>query len=177
MWVNYYGCYGGGDSSKSKSANSDYYSQLSNASIAINTLSSLPTVVETTWDNVVRKNLDIPFLKEVKPSDYAQGFKTINPVTKEVKPALDMVKAAHTIKNLGRGLALADVAITAGTAITDYSNGKYASASARVGVTVVTLAVSAIPGVGPVIAFGIGMADALWGQQFYDYVQETYDNW
>ena len=32
-------------------------------------------------------------------------------------------------------------------------------------------------GVGPVIAFGIGMADALWGQQFYDYVQETYDNW
>ncbi|MBQ9217410.1 MAG: hypothetical protein IJ160_04445 [Muribaculaceae bacterium] len=76
-----------------------------------------------------------------------------------------------------RGLALADVAVTAGTAITDCSNGKYTSAAARTGVTIVTVAVSTVSGVGPVVAFVIEMADALWGQQFYDYVQETYDNW
>ena len=29
----------------------------------------------------------------------------------------------------------------------------------------------------PYIAFEIMIADALWGQQFYDYVQVTYDNW
>jgi len=40
-----------------------------------------------------------------------------------------------------------------------------------------TIAISFVPGVAPVVAFGIGIADALWGQQFYDYVQEQYDNW
>ena len=61
--------------------------------------------------------------------------------------------------------------------VEDIKNNRYASATARAIVCGATIAVSFVPGVGTVIAFGIGMAVALWGQQFYDYVQDTYDNW
>ena len=67
--------------------------------------------------------------------------------------------------------------MTGFVAYEDIKNNKYASATARACVTGATIAISFVPGVGPVIAFGIGMADALWGQQLYDYVQDTYDNW
>ena len=163
---------------RSKQTSSNIYNTLGNTSIAINTMSSLPTVVETTWDNVVRKNLNIPLLNKVNPSDYAQGLKTIDPITKEVKPAVDMVKAAKFVKGVGQSLMWADLGVTAVLAINDMAQKKYVSATARTIVSLSTAAISVfVPGVGPVIAFGIGMADAMWGQQFYDCIQETYDNW
>lgn len=169
-----YQCSGGGYS-RSQQTSSDAYRTLGYASITINALSGLPTVVETTWDNVVKKNLDMPFLKKVKPTDYAEAFKTVDPITKEMKSAVDMAKAASFVKTAGKCFVVADAAVTGLTALEDIRTHKYASATARVVVTGVTIGIALVPGVGPVIAFGIGMADALWGQQFYDYVQDIYD--
>jgi hypothetical protein len=54
----------------------------------------------------------------------------------------------------------------------DIQNGKYYSAGARTAVYGVAAGVVAIPIVGWGVSAGIGLADAIWGEKIYNWVEK-----
>ena len=56
----------------------------------------------------------------------------------------------------------------------DIKSGHGTKAAARAAVAIVTCASVNIPIVGPFISVGLGLADAIWGEQFYDWVENEF---
>ena len=71
----------------------------------------------------------------------------------------------------GKVLVVAGVVTTGYQVINDGVNGNYYSAGARLAVAGVAAGAAFIPVVGWAVAEGIGVADFIWGEQFYNYVQ------
>ena len=68
-------------------------------------------------------------------------------------------------------LVVAGVAATAYQVGNDISNGNYYSVGTKAAVFGVAAGAAFIPVVGWAVAGGIGVADFIWGEQFYNYVQ------
>lgn len=69
---------------------------------------------------------------------------------------------------IGWGLRLYDAG-------NDLKNNKYYKAGARLGYGFATDASVRIPYVGPAVAGGMILIEAKWGEQMFDYVQETFE--
>lgn len=57
----------------------------------------------------------------------------------------------------------------------DFNNGKTASAIGRGVVTTISVTANFIPVVGPAVSAGIGVADAVYGEKLYDYLDKKFD--
>ena len=65
--------------------------------------------------------------------------------------------------------------LSTATAVTnDFVDGRYKSGGARVAVWGVAAGAAFIPVAGWAISAGIGIADAIWGDDFYNYIE---NNW
>lgn len=71
----------------------------------------------------------------------------------------------------GKVLVVGGVVATGYQVGSDISNGDYYSAGARAAVFGVAAGAAFIPVVGWGVAIGIGVADYVWGDQFYNYVE------
>lgn len=82
--------------------------------------------------------------------------------------------ASKFAKPLTRSLAVINFVATSTAIVNDFSKGEYKSASARTAVWGIAAGASFIPVAGWGIALGIGVADAIWGDDFYKYIEK---NW
>jgi RHS repeat-associated protein len=78
---------------------------------------------------------------------------------------------AKVIKGAGKAIGGFNVVVTGYQVVGDISNQNYYSAGTRVAVAGLAAGAAFIPVVGWGIAIGIGVADAIWGDQFYSYVE------
>ncbi|SEL98264.1 RHS repeat-associated core domain-containing protein [Parapedobacter koreensis] len=89
-------------------------------------------------------------------------------------------KAGYTylrgVKIVGRGVTGANVVITALQTGGDIVDGRYYAAGARLTVSGIAAGAAFIPVVGWGVSIGIGVADAVWGDEFYNYVEDTFGN-
>lgn len=85
----------------------------------------------------------------------------------------ELASTMKLAKPLTRGIAIINLAATGTAVANDLSDGNFKSAGARVVVASVAAAAVFIPGIGWGVSIGIGVADAIWGDDFYNYVQ----NW
>ena len=76
----------------------------------------------------------------------------------------------------GKVLVVGGVVATGYQVGSDISNGNYYSAGARTAVFGVAAGAAFIPVVGWGVAIGIGVADFVWGDQFYNYVETGKEN-
>lgn len=71
----------------------------------------------------------------------------------------------------GKVLGVAGMAATGYQVYGDIDKGNYYSAGARTAVAVIAAGAAFIPVVGWGVAAGIGVADYVWGDQFYNYIK------
>lgn len=86
----------------------------------------------------------------------------------------DFAKIMKLAKPLSRGILLANLAGTGVQVTDDFLHGRSKSGNARIAVLAVGVGATFIPVFGWGISLGIGVADAVWGDQFYNYVEK---NW
>ncbi|MEZ5045776.1 MAG: RHS repeat-associated core domain-containing protein [Chitinophagaceae bacterium] len=96
----------------------------------------------------------------------ANGYQHISKV--------EMAQTLKLAKPLTRGIAVVNFAATATAVTDDLYHGRYKSAGARTAVWGIAAGATFIPVAGWGIAIGIGIADAIWGDDFYEYVEK---NW
>ena len=89
---------------------------------------------------------------------------------------LNWSKGQNFVKTGSKILTKASFAITAYQVGDEISNGRYHAATARAVVAGVAYSFTFIPVVGWGLALGIGVADAIWGDQFYNYIENKYGN-
>lgn len=89
----------------------------------------------------------------------------------ETDASINSIKYVKGIKVIGKGLAIGGLAITGYQAINDIHNGNYYSAGTRALVLSIGLGATSIPFAGWALAGGIGLADAIWGDRFYGWVE------
>lgn len=79
-------------------------------------------------------------------------------------------KVMRGLRGAGKALGWAGMVLTGIQVRDDYLNKRYAVAGARVAVAGLAYGVTFIPYVGWALAIGIGVADYIWGDEFYDWV-------
>ncbi len=90
-------------------------------------------------------------------------------VTNSMKNSLSTAKV---VKATGRTLGVLSAGVTLYQAGSDFKDGRYKSGSARLAVgAFATGAAILIPGIGWGVAIGIGVADAIWGDDFYNMLE------
>lgn len=128
-----------------------------NISITVSTVNTAPTVVDEMWDYAVRDKLGMNSTQKVTAADYEKAFDK------------DMAKFSKGVRILNRSLMIADGLCTAYDAISDGINGKPIKGATKAGVSIVIYSTMAIPVVGPFISIGLGIANAIWGDELiYD---------
>ena len=75
------------------------------------------------------------------------------------------------MKGVGRTIGALNVGITAYQTYNDVYNGHYYAAGTRVLIASVAAGAAFIPVVGWGVTIRIGIADAIWGDKFYGYVE------
>ena len=85
--------------------------------------------------------------------------------------SINNLKYVKGVKVVGKVAVVGSVALTGYQTYSDIQNGNYYSAATRAAVLGVGLAATAIPVAGWFVAGGIGLADAIWGDQFYNWVE------
>ena len=79
-------------------------------------------------------------------------------------------KVMRGLRGAGRILGTAGLVLTIYQIGSDFIDGRYLAATARIGVAALTYGVTFIPYVGWALAIGIGVADYFWGDEFYDWI-------
>ncbi len=126
-------------------------------SITVSTVNTAPTVVDEMWDYAVRDRLGMSPTQKVTAADYEKAFDA------------DMAKFSKGVRILNKSLMIADGLCTAYDAISDGINGKPIKGATKAGVSIVIYSTMAIPVVGPFISIGLGIANAIWGDELiYD---------
>ena len=101
-------------------------------------------------------------------------FKSNKEITVKLPQGRFDIKAKNLnkVRVVGKTLMVVGVVTTVLDAGIDMYNGKSKSSAAKIAVMTTALSVAAfVPGVGWGIALGIGIADYIWGDQFYDWVE------
>ena len=96
------------------------------------------------------------------------------PRAQQIAAVRELQFAGKLAKPLTRGIAVVNVISTTTAATDDFVHGRYKSGSARLAVWGVAAGAAFIPVVGWGLSIGIGVADAIWGDDFYNYVEK---NW
>ncbi|PKQ63383.1 hypothetical protein BZG02_08330 [Labilibaculum filiforme] len=102
-----------------------------------------------------------------------QIYKVNKPVTVRT-PVVNInttSKVLNTTRVAGKVCVVAGVVTTGISVYNDIDNGDYYSAGTRTAVYGVAAGVAFIPVVGWGLSIGIGVADAVWGDQFYNWVE------
>lgn len=87
-------------------------------------------------------------------------------------PYINNLKYVKGVKAAGKVLVVGGVVATGYEVYDDvFNKGNYYSAGTRAAVLGIGLAATAIPVAGWAVAGGIGLADAIWGDQFYNWVE------
>lgn len=85
-----------------------------------------------------------------------------------------LANSTKALKYASWGLTGLTIATTGLDMAADIKSGHGTKAAARAAVAIVTCASVNIPIVGPFISVGLGLADAIWGEQFYDWVENEF---
>mgnify|MGYP002387774712 CR=1 FL=1 len=85
-------------------------------------------------------------------------------------------KVLNGVRVVGKVAVVTSVLATGYQVGKDIQNGKYYSAGTRVAVAGIAAGASFIPVVGWGVALGIGVADFVWGDEFYNYVETKFGN-
>mgnify|MGYP001396280057 CR=1 FL=1 len=86
--------------------------------------------------------------------------------------SINNLKYVKGVKAISKGIVIAGAAAVMYEAYDDaFNKGNYCSAGTRLAVAGVAAGAAFIPFVGWGIASGIGLADAIWGDQFYNWVE------
>jgi len=86
--------------------------------------------------------------------------------------SINNLKYVKGVKAAGKVLVVGGVVATGYEVYDDvFNKGNYYSAGTRATVLGIGLAATAIPVAGWAVAGGIGLADAIWGDQFYNWVE------
>jgi RHS repeat-associated protein len=89
-----------------------------------------------------------------------------------VDASISDLKYVKSFKVVGKTLVFAGVAFTGYEVMKDIQNGKFYRAGVRILVFGAAAGSVAIPIVGWGVSAGIGLADAIWGEQFYNWVEK-----
>jgi hypothetical protein len=89
-------------------------------------------------------------------------------VTNSMKNSLSTAKF---VKATGGTIVVLSACVTLYQAGSDFSDGQYKSGSARIAVAAIAAGAVFIPGVGWCVSIGIGVADAFWGDDFYNWLE------
>ena len=180
-WLQYYdlslGKWGGSDYGEAVDVNMGGYTSGSGLSVSskiaiVNTAVSFP--VNTTnqlWKNVLKdEGRQIDALQQsLATTPSAETERLLQSKSAQYK-ALE--KPYSTLNRFGKALNKISAATTLYDAATDVYNGHMKKAGARLVVATATYASNFIPVVGSFISVGLGLADAIWGEQFYDWVEQ-----
>ena len=93
-----------------------------------------------------------------------------------IDPSIDHLKYVKGVKAMGKVFNIANAGMTAWTMYNDYNAGHYYKLGARGIIWGVGMASTAIPVVGWAIAGSIGLADAIWGDDFYNWIETKFGN-
>ena len=85
-----------------------------------------------------------------------------------------IANSTKALKMINRGLIGVTAVTTAVDVGTDIANGHKIKAGVRFAVACITCGVSSVPVVGPFLSVGLGVADAVWGDQFYDWIEREF---
>lgn len=151
---------GGGAAGNSVTGNADNRPlDIRTLSIILATMSTNPTVVKYMWDYAVRDRLGMNPTQEVTAADYEKAL------------GKDMAKFSTGLKIIRKSLTIADFVITGWEAASDGFDGKPVRGLTRIAVWGTIFATSKIPYVGPFISVGLGIANAVWGDELiYDHI-------
>lgn len=93
-------------------------------------------------------------------------------VTSSMKNSLS---TAQFVKATGKTLGALNIAVTGYQVYGDISDGRFYSAGTRAAVAGIAAGATFIPVIGWGVAIGIGVADAIWGDQFYNFVERQFE--
>ncbi len=88
--------------------------------------------------------------------------------------APEIAKYAKGLKWASYGFTAVSAGVTSYNIYQDVTEGQFISAALRAGVFGLTIGANFIPIVGPAISTAIGLADTLYGEQFYNYMENRY---
>ena len=91
----------------------------------------------------------------------------------KIDPSIEQIKYVKGVKAMGKVFNIANAGMTAWACYSDIQEGHYVSASTR-GIVWGIAAGVFIPGVGWVVAGSIGVADAIWGDDFYKWIETKF---
>ena len=94
----------------------------------------------------------------------------------KIDPSIEQIKYVKGVKAMGKVFNIANAGMTAWAMYNDYSAGHYYKLRARGIVWGVGMASTAIPVVGWFIAGSIGVVDAIWGDDLYNWIETKYGN-
>jgi len=98
-----------------------------------------------------------------------QNIKSVRAIGKTGTQYLRFAKAAGNVVNKVN-------IVTSGLQIcNDYNQGRTAAAFGRAGVLAISSSAYFIPVIGPAVSAGIGIAEVAYGEQFYNYLEERFD--
>ena len=93
----------------------------------------------------------------------------------KIDPSIEQMKYVKGVKAMGKVFNIANAGMTAWACYSDIQEGHYVSASTRGIVWGIGIAAGVfIPGVGWVVAGSIGVADAIWGDDFYKWIETKF---
>lgn len=85
-----------------------------------------------------------------------------------------LATASYSLKLASHACAGFSIGLAISGARKDYLADHKKKAAARIVVSTITLFSSTIPVVGPFVSVGLGLADAIWGEQFYDWIEQEF---
>lgn len=87
---------------------------------------------------------------------------------------VELAQSLRIAKPLTNGIAIVNVLSMATAVTNDFVDGRYKSGSARAVVWGAAAGATFIPVIGWGVSISIGVADAIWGDAFYNYIEK---NW
>ena len=126
-------------------------------SVTLSAANSPFTVIDEMWNYAARDKLGMSATQEVTAADYEKAFDK------------NMAKFSKGVRILNKSLSYVDAALSIHDAYQDWEEGKSTRALARLGGAAVVYGSAFIPVVGPFISLGLGIANAIWGDELiYD---------
>jgi len=133
-----------------------------------------------TGNSIKTELLDYAVRNNFKSNNTREGWEKLTERQQEwrLKRTLGKtgVKYLKGAKMASKAAGVVGVGVTVYQAGSDIADGRYYSAGTRVAVAGVAAGAAFIPVVGWGVTIGIGVADAVWGDQFYDYVENKLGN-
>lgn len=140
----------------------------------INTAVSFPVNTTNQWWKYVRNDEERQIAALQQRLSSTPSAETERLLQSKAAQYETIAKSTKALKFINRGL----IGVTAVTTVvdvgTDIANGKKMKAGARFAVAIATCLSSYIPVVGPFVSVGLGIADAVWGEELYDWLEKEF---